>query len=73
MSRRQPKLTAYHPDGSECPTTGPDRHRLSPRGYPRTDGCTGRATWIAVCQCGWRNQADLKVVPDDNRRRHTCP
>lgn len=72
MARSLPKLTAYHPDGTECPTAGRDRHRLSPRGYPRTEGCTGRATWEAACTCGWTCKANLKVVPDDARRRHAC-
>lgn len=72
MPRLLPRLSAHHPDGTVCPTTGPARHLVSTSGVPRTPHCAGRARWDAVCVCGWTHTATAKVITEDERRRHIC-
>ncbi|MFD3997451.1 hypothetical protein [Streptomyces sp. NPDC058583] len=73
MSRRLPRLSAHHPDGTRCPTSGPNRHLVSTSGKPCTPQCAGRDRWDAVCPCGWTYSATAKVITEGERRRHTCP
>lgn len=51
-------IRRFHEDDTEC------KHRVSPRGKPIEEGCTGPAYYKAVCSCGcdaFKENA-LKVV-----------
>ncbi|MCF3172589.1 hypothetical protein IPZ61_04560 [Streptomyces sioyaensis] len=47
MLRHSITVTAYHADGTICPSA----HRHTAGGTPLTEGCTGRERFIATCNC----------------------
>ncbi|MGY1548322.1 hypothetical protein [Streptomyces sp. MN6] len=59
------KTAARHADGTPC------THKLSPRGKPIEDGCTGRHDYRAWCTCGqWEQTGSTKAALEFTHGTH---
>ncbi len=68
MPRHSITVTAYHADGTICPSG----HRHTTGGTPLTEGCTGRDRFLAACSCKqWTSSpSSTKSYAADLGRRH---
>ncbi|MGA5631416.1 hypothetical protein [Streptomyces lydicamycinicus] len=68
MPRHSITVTAYHADGTICPS----EHRHTTGGNPLTEGCTGRERFLATCSCKqWTSgPSSTKSYAAEQGRRH---
>ncbi|KIZ17852.1 hypothetical protein [Streptomyces natalensis] len=68
MPRHSITVTAYHADGTICPS----EHRHTTGGSPLTKGCTGRERLLATCSCNqWTSSpSSTKTYAAEQGRRH---
>ncbi|UYB40912.1 hypothetical protein SLV14_003590 [Streptomyces sp. Je 1-4] len=68
MPRHSITVTAYHADGTICPSG----HRHTTGGTPLTEGCTGRERFVATCSCNvWTSSpSSTKSYAAELGRRH---
>lgn len=68
MPRHSVTVTAYHADGTTCPSG----HRHTSGRTPLTEGCTGRGRFLAVCSFKqWTSgPSSTKSYAADRGRRH---
>lgn len=68
MTRHSITVTAYHADGTICPSD----HRHTTGGKPLTEGCPGRERFFATCSCKqWTSDhSSTKSYAAELGRRH---
>ncbi|SEC13764.1 hypothetical protein [Streptomyces sp. 2314.4] len=68
MPRHSITVTAYHADSTICPSG----HKHTTGGTPLTEGCTGRARFLATCSCKeWTSSSSsTKSYAAEQGRRH---